>query len=192
MGNLAVQQGGVITHSDLGLMVTVSTCWTSYQGSKDELINEGICTDDHFPEGRKRSKDYYSPNNARDNWSMRKIKGDQFVFTHYHGRRELKPERGAEYNSPAAWQAYQSDFIDKIISMIDSTITGESEKHTYGDTTVCFDRKTQDRVKAALHEIESAIRVAEAVWTGNARLTMKKISVAKQDRDFQQFIKKLN
>jgi hypothetical protein len=99
--------------NNLGLMVTVSTCWTSYQGSKDELINEGICTEDKFPEGRKRLKDSHGPD-PRNNWSMRKIKGDQFVFTHYHGRKELPPERGAEYNSPAAWQTYQPGCLNAM------------------------------------------------------------------------------
>jgi hypothetical protein len=178
-------------NNNLGLMVTVSTCWTSYQGSKDDLISEGICTEDSFPEGRKRLKDYFSLDNPRDNWSVRKLKGNLFVFTDYHGRKELTPERGSEYNSPAAWQTYQDDFIDKLISMIDSTVSGESEKRTHGETTICFDKKTQDRVRAALHEIESAIRVGEAVWTGNARLTMKKLPAAKQDKDFQSLLKQM-
>jgi hypothetical protein len=181
----------LIMDNNLGLMVTVRTCWTSYQGSRDDLISEGICTEDSFPEGRKRLKDYYSPDNPSNNWSVRKLKGNLFLFTQYHGRKQQPPERGTEYRSLVEWQTHQDDFIDTLVKIIDLAITGESEKRTYCETTICFDKKTRDRVKAALHEIESAIRVGEAVWTGNARLTMKNLPVAKQDKDFQQFIKKI-
>lgn len=154
------------TAAHLGLLVTSGMYATSFEGTREELIKEGICTDEHFPEGRKRVQ--YG-GEGFEHWSIKRIKGERFIFYQSHQRREKAQERGSEYESPEAWQAAHEDFVERLLRMVDLTVTGESERLAFGETTIRFDDATQKRINAAIHEIESAIRCGSAVWTGSAR-----------------------
>jgi hypothetical protein len=77
------------------LVISDSSHYTIYKGTKDQLIAFGVARPDDFPEGRKRVK-WGEPGSGEDNFRTEKLKGCRFKLMKWH------PVRGChEYDIPS-------------------------------------------------------------------------------------------
>lgn len=156
-------------------------------GTRDELISEGLCTHDQFPEGRKRIA--CAPGGA---WMLQRLKGSTWQFTRSHDeRRTVRRGRGPEYASPEAWRDKYHDMIRKLLVGALGIADGSFEAHAYGGTSLRLSRQGLARVRAALGEIEAALESESVVWVGSWAEVQRRLPEARQDRQLQQFIEEL-
>lgn len=171
--------------TQIGLIVTDQPTSTEYEGSREDLIGDGICSAEQFPEGRKRLK-YGGKGN--DFWSMRRIKGERFVFSKSHEYRPARPKREAYFESPEVWQEHRQRYAVELLAIVDELVSGKAERDIYGETTICLDQDTLQEIRAAINQIETSLRCGNAVWTGTAKWAKRKLPAAKKDRIFQAFL----
>ena len=72
------------------LVISDSPHWTTYTGTRDQLISLGLVLPEHFPEGRQRIKNSCRPNDY-GTFGIEKIKGDLFKLTKWHEVRPVGP-----------------------------------------------------------------------------------------------------
>jgi hypothetical protein len=65
------------------LVISEAPYFTTYTGTRDQLISFGVALPEHFPEGRKRVK-YLPHSNTYGTFGIKKIKGGQFKLTKWH------------------------------------------------------------------------------------------------------------
>jgi hypothetical protein len=157
-------------------------------GTREELIAEGLCTQDQFPEGRKRVA--CAPGGA---WMLQRLKGAAWQFTRRHDEPQpARRDRGPEYDSPEAWRDKQHDIIRRLAYVALGFADGSYEAHTYGGTSLRLSRHGLARVRAALAEIEAAFESESVVWVGSWAEVQRRLPEARQDRQLQQFIEELS
>lgn len=77
------------------IVISDSACFTTYTGTREQLIAFGIAMPDQFPEGKKRLKwqiSKGSDNFPPDDFSTKKLKGGIFEVKKYHEYRERPSE----------------------------------------------------------------------------------------------------
>jgi hypothetical protein len=72
-------------------------CYTRYTGTREDLIAEGVASDDMFLEWSRRTKKQFSPGMVGEPaWKVAYKKGSRFAVTLWHADRESPLE-------PAPW-----------------------------------------------------------------------------------------
>lgn len=172
--------------SEIGLKISVSENWAAYEGTKEELFNEGVCTHDMFPIGNKRKSYYYDLGSGRASnkcWSIEKIKDGRFRLSKgtYDGKPFSRLTRNEDYDSPQAWLASCKKSAEIYLWIILSKYTGGSEESVFGGTAIKAPKKKTDEHRALSRKFGAiflaiGLFISYLVWPdGITNLTLSEI-----------------
>jgi hypothetical protein len=182
--------------------------WEISLGTKENLIDAGVCSADQFPAAGPR---YRKDGNLFRRWKHGKtgtllrgeenvtwvincLRGGYFDFRleKTKARRDAAKARiqtrDSRYDSPSAYEAYAREWIEKGMNIIRNVTCGYVEKGSFGETTLRFDGYTIEQVEEALETIEDAIRCGSVRWTPRAADRRDQVNAAKADAGFQDFL----
>lgn len=176
----------VTQECDLGVVVVPNTNFTKYIGTREALINEGICTPDQFPEGRRRVKHAFNYG-----WSINKMKGGVFEFRQRHEHRDIREERGPKYETPESWRDYLLKTCPALSQWIWNIASGDDEKDRYGGVTIRYDDAALSEIHLLLSELDAVLRNGNVVWVGQAAKVKRMLPYAKANKPLQSFLQKM-
>ncbi len=146
-------------------VVSETETFTIYEGSREDLIAEGVATASMFPEGRKRVKDRLGPDiPKRENWITRRLKGNRYRLIRYHEYRE--PPREPIPWSPGRFKSRVAHSADMYLDLVQNEARGGIEGELYGRRTHRICREDLDRIRSLSHQLVDAILQARVIAAG--------------------------
>lgn len=91
--------------------------WSTYTGSKEQLIAAGFANESYFPEEKKRVKSY-KHGDAGLFWSIKQIKGGRFRLHKQHNYQPLPQPKDARYSCPEIFKDRAIGFAASILGAV--------------------------------------------------------------------------
>jgi hypothetical protein len=175
-----------------GLAIEMHDRWTRFTGSKQDLVSEGVVSEEHFPVLPKRVRRTAFTDKA-DNVDVvvRRMPGGRFEVVRHHPPAEKLPVRSEEYASPEAWCHSREIRITTLLTILEGWANGRVEAESFGSTSIRYDDATLAEIKAATLKILDAVQSGHAIWTGTAAKVSNKLPAAKTDDQLQKFISRI-
>lgn len=112
------------------LEVFVGRTFTIYVGARDDLIKEGLATEDMFPSGREVNAHNLGLGVPREKWwRMTRRKGGVYELRRWHSRDDQKMQP-PPWN-PGEFKARIQEDFQAMFNVLISTAKGDFEKSTY-------------------------------------------------------------
>lgn len=105
--------------------------FTIYVGVKDDLIREGLATEDMFPEGGQRNTHNFALEVPRAKWwRITRRKGRVYELRRWHDPADRKA--AAPGWDPVRFKSRTIDDFQGVLDILISSARGDCEKSTYG------------------------------------------------------------
>ena len=139
-----------------------SGTWSTYTGSKEQLIAAGFANESFFPVGKKRTKSRPHGDTGRF-WSIKQIKGGIFTLRKDHEYQPLPQPKDVQYSCPAIFKDKAIGSAVFFLGAVMNKLSGNAEYSEYGERTLWVDDKSMQNILMAEARLLEAIRNARVV-----------------------------
>ena len=151
-----------------------SGTWSTYTGSKDQLIAAGFANESFFPEGKKRTKSWRHGDTGKY-WSIKQIKCGRFTLRKDHEYQPLPHPKDERYSCPEIFKDRAIGFAGRILSIVMDDLNGNVEYSKYEERTIWVDDESMQEILMAEARLLEAIRNARVV----TRRELPRLSIVK-------------